>query len=135
MTQVTTNIFEQASRLKLRFETTRGNISVEDLWGLPLTPKSDRVNLDQIAVELHQKIEAQGTTSFVKSAKKDEVLQLKFDIVKHIIDTKQAENEAKVAENNKAAKREQLDRLIETAETAELAKLSPAELKAMRDAL
>ena len=30
-------MFEQAARLKLRFETSRGLLSVEDLWDLPLT--------------------------------------------------------------------------------------------------
>uniref|UniRef100_A0AB39CEW9 Uncharacterized protein n=1 Tax=Pseudomonas phage HRDY3 TaxID=3236930 RepID=A0AB39CEW9_9VIRU len=130
-----TNIFEQATRKKIRFETNRGVFQVEDLWDLPLTAKGDRVNLDAIAVELHDKIEAQGTKSFVKAAKKDEILNLKFEIVKHIIETKEAEAEAKVAENDKQAKREQFDILIKQAELNELAGKSPAELKAMRDAL
>lgn len=136
MTQQTANIFEQASRAKLRYETSRGLMTVENLWELPLTSKVvDKPNLDAIALELYQQIEAQGTTSFVKAKKKDEILQLKFDIVKHIIETVQAENDAKLAENGKQAKRAHLDRLIEQAEDEELKKLSPAELKKMRDAL
>lgn len=136
MTVETVNIFEQAARLKLRYDTDRGRISVEDLWELPLTSKTaGRLNLDQIAVELYQKIEAQPTTSFVKAAKKDEELQLRFDIVKHIIDVKQAEAEAKVSDNKKQAEREKFDRLIEQAENNELAGKTPAELKAMRDAI
>ncbi|MNE23027.1 hypothetical protein D3C80_1162610 [compost metagenome] len=71
----------------------------------------------------------------MKVKKKDEILQLKFDIVKHIIETVQAENDAKLAENGKQAKRAHLDRLIEQAEDEELKKLSPTELKKMRDAL
>ncbi len=29
-------MFEEASKLKLRFETTRGLVAVEDLWDIPL---------------------------------------------------------------------------------------------------
>lgn len=134
MTQVT-NLFEQAVRKKIRYTSTRGPLTVEDLWDLPLTSKSDRPNLDAIAVELHDLIEAQGTKSFVKTAKKDEILQLKFDIVKYVIETKEAENEAKVAENTKQAQREKFDRLIEQAENNELAGKTPDELRALRDAL
>jgi len=135
MTQVTANIFEQATRKKLRFTTSRGPLTVEDLWELPLTSKTERPNLDAIAIELHEAIEAQGTKSFVKAAKKDEILQLKFDVVKHIIDVKEAENAAKVEENTKQAKREHLDRLIGQAEDRELASKTPEELRALRNAL
>lgn len=132
----TTNIFEYATRYKLRFETSAGNLTTEQLWELPLTSsRPGKANLDEIAVGLHREIEAQGNESFVKSKKKDAILQAKFDVVKHIIDTKVAENEAKLVENSKQAQREKLDRLIENAEDAELAGKSPAELKAMRDAL
>jgi hypothetical protein len=31
------NIFEQATRAKIRFSTPVGMLSVEDLWDLPLT--------------------------------------------------------------------------------------------------
>jgi hypothetical protein len=134
MTQAT-SIFEQASRKKIRFESVRGQLHVEDLWDLPLTSKDDRPNLDAIAIELHRKIEAQGTTSFVKTAKKDEILQLKFDIVKHVIEVRQAENEEKTAEAGKRVQREKLDRLIQDAEDKELANLPVDELKKMRDAL
>ena len=32
MANTNVNIFEQASRLKLRFETSKGSLSVEGLW-------------------------------------------------------------------------------------------------------
>lgn len=44
------NIFEQAVRQKLRFQTVRGLLTVEQLWDLPLD--KGEVNLYQIATEL-----------------------------------------------------------------------------------
>lgn len=35
------SIFEQASRQKLRFETSAGKLSIEDLWDLPLTSNNN----------------------------------------------------------------------------------------------
>ena len=44
------NIFEQAARQKIRFESVLGLLCVEDLWDLPLTSlNSKRANLDDIA--------------------------------------------------------------------------------------
>lgn len=95
MTTETVNVFEQASRQKLRFDTPIGKLPVEDLWDLPLThANATRVTLDTIAVALHKKLEGTGE-SFVKNAKKDAVVQLQFDVVISIIETRQAEIKAK----------------------------------------
>lgn len=97
MTTTTANIFEQASRIKLRFDTGIGKLTVEDLWELPLSHVNEnKLTLDSIAVALHKKLEGTGE-SFVKSAKKDAVLQLSFDIVINMIETRQKEIEAKTA--------------------------------------
>lgn len=49
-------IFERAARLKLRFETKKGQLSAEDLWDLPLSSTTERTNLNSIAISLHQKL-------------------------------------------------------------------------------
>ena len=50
------NIFEQATRLKLRFAVgTRVNLTVENLWDLPLTNVKGE-DLDHIAIELQEKL-------------------------------------------------------------------------------
>ena len=41
-----TNLFEKASKMKLRFSTTKGVLSTEDLWDLSLE------SLDRIAKNL-----------------------------------------------------------------------------------
>lgn len=83
--------FELASRRKLRFETPIGLLTVEDLWDLPLTSFT-RVNLDDVARLYHKQLKSGDDVSFVNpESKSDDTIQLKFDIVKHVIDTKVAE--------------------------------------------
>ena len=77
--------FEKAARLKLRFNTIKGDITVEDLWDLPLTSKNG-FDLDTIAMELSKKVKESGEESFVlKKSDKNTVLELMFDIIQYII--------------------------------------------------
>lgn len=95
------NIFEQASRLGLYFETTIGKLLVTDLWSLPLTSPTGKLNLDDIARFYHKQLKSGDDVSFVVPERKSsETIQLKFDIVKHIIDVRL--EEAKIASEKKA---------------------------------
>ena len=107
----TTNIFEQASRLRLRFDTPKGMLTAEDLWDLPLTSGTGKANLDDIARGLHRELKDASTESFVvKPPQADESLQISFDVVKHVIDIRLAENEeARVKTEN----REKKQRILE----------------------
>ena len=107
------NIFERASRIKLRFDTSKGKLVVEDLWILPLSSKTnDRLNLDSMALDLDSQLQKQNK-SFVKDISvEDSVTQLKFDIIKYIIDTKIAENKLAYVASVKAAKRQQIIDII-----------------------
>jgi hypothetical protein len=89
------NMFEKASRRKLRFDTPKGLLTVEDLWDIPLTSKAGNVNLDDTARGLNKLLKDSEDVSFVvKEQKSDETVQLAFDIVKYIIDVRLAENDA-----------------------------------------
>lgn len=130
---MTTNIFEKASRMKLRFETNRGSFTVEDLWDLRLTSTNGSPNLDQIAVDLSKSVNESTQISFVNSTvKTNEVERLKFEIVKHIIDTRLAESRKKAEEAAaQAAKKATKDRIVEILEqrkTEELSSKSVEEL-------
>ena len=84
------NLFEVASRRKLRFDSKHGKITVEELWDLSLE------SIDSIAVALNNKIKTTETISFVSdvsSANTED--KLKFDIVIHIINTRKAESEVR----------------------------------------
>jgi hypothetical protein len=127
-------MFQKASRKKLRFETPLGFLSVEDLWDLPL--QSGKANLDDIAKALFRRVKDQDTVSFVvKSKTQDDTLQLKFDIVKYIIDVRLAEAEvAETAKVNKE-KKQQILAIIAAKENESLMGTSLDELRKMAESL
>lgn len=118
------NIFEQATRVALRFASNKGDLTTEQLWGLPLQSKSG-FDLDTVAKTANAALKQVDEESFVETrqnpAKAE--LKLKLDIVKHIIAVRLAENEAaRTAADRKAKK----DRLLEI-----LAKKDDAALEGM----
>jgi hypothetical protein len=128
-------MFEKASRLQLRFVTQLGNLSVEDLWNLPLTSKKT-VSLDGIARMLNRVIKDLGEESFVSTkSSEDVVLNLKFDIVKHVIAIKLAENEASRNALEVKAKKEKIMAIMADKQDDELKSKSSDELKELLEAL
>jgi hypothetical protein len=125
-------MFTKASRIKLRFDTPKGLLSVEDLWDLPLTSATGKANLDDIAKAAFQALKGSEVVSFVMRDKvADPTVQLRFDIIKFIIDTRLAENEAaSTAQVNKERKQKFLA-LIEQKEFEQVASKSLDELKAL----
>lgn len=106
-------MFDKATRLKLRFTTSKGEASVEDLWDLPLTSERGHPNLDAIAIALNKQLKESDTISFVMPSKtQDEVTRLKFDIVRHVIEVRLAENADKAKERERAAQREKILEII-----------------------
>lgn len=80
--------FKQASRLKLRFSTTRGVLSIEQLWDLDVS------ELDSLVVSLNDACESVANRkSFRKRAtsKTNEKIQLAFDVALEVLETKEAE--------------------------------------------
>lgn len=131
MTTENVNLFEQATRQKLRFNTQVGQLTVEDLWTLPLTSNTGKVNLDSIAVELNKQLK--GTEeSFVNNTKKNTLVQLQFDVVKHILETRVAENTAKTQAAQRKAQNDKIDELIAQKQEESLRNLSIEELQALK---
>lgn len=82
-------MYKQASKQKLRIETERGPLSVEQLWDLPLAV------LDRTAQALNDLYKKSGKKSYlVSSSRKDKTLKLKFDIVLDVLTTKVDDNAA-----------------------------------------
>jgi hypothetical protein len=124
------NLFEQASRLSIRFTTPKGFLMVEDLWDLPLTSTTGAANLDSIAKGLNKQLKEADTESFVVKAKAlDTILQLKFDIVKHIIEVRLEENETAKTAKDKKEKKQKLLSLIAQKQDEKLLGLSLEDLQ------
>ena len=108
-------LFEQASRRHREMIYTNpygGTLTVNDLWDLPLTSTRGKANLDEIAMDLAKQVKSKGeVTSFVnETSKTDEILELKFAIVKYIIQVKLEEKKsAEAAASNRAYQQQILD--------------------------
>jgi hypothetical protein len=125
-------LFERATRKKYRFNSPMGELTVEQLWGLPLTSTNTNVaNLDDIAIQLHQVVESTPTTSFVKkNVSSNSETKDKLDIVVHVIDTKITEaEESNKRQANKQTK-QQLLALVEQKKLEALGQSSIDELLA-----
>lgn len=132
------HIFEQASILKLRFNTGKGVISTEELWDLPLQSKTGQLNLDDLARIISKTLRDDNVESFVAPATTTAARRLdtlRLDILKHIINAKQAENASKLDAAAKKAERERLTALLAKRQEAALEGLSEEELKRRIDAL
>ncbi len=126
------DIFERASRLKLRFSTVAGNLSVEDLWDLPLI--NDYLSLDDVAKDLNSVVKGQEEESFVKINKnKDTVPQLKLDIVKRVIEHKVSQIERNEKKVKTEQKKERIVSILAEKEDDDLKGKSTEELRELLD--
>lgn len=125
------DLFIKASRKRLRFLSTAGNLSVEDLWNLPLD------TLDKAAVAMDKKVKESQGGSFIPTKKDaiDEDLVLSLEIAKYIIATRLKEQEAKKLAKEKAEKRKAIGELIAKKEQTNLEGKSLEELQKEYDAL
>jgi len=124
------NIFENASRKKLRFPSIRGELTVEMLWDMPLTSKTG-FDLDTVARNVNQDLKSVAEESFVatKANPLKESLELKLDIAKYIIAAKiEAADLARTAAARKA-EREQLVEILHQKKTQELLGMSAEDIQ------
>ncbi len=106
------DIYKQAARKKLRFETNRGTISTEDLFDLPLTSRTG-FDLDTVARGVAAELRSITEDSFVenKPDPRKADLTLKLDLLKDVIAVKQ---EAKKAADERATRQAKRQLLLET---------------------
>lgn len=115
------DIFEKASRLKLRFTTTKGLLSTEDLWDLSLT------SLDTIAKAVNKRLKEENEESFITTrSKSNSELELSLDILKHVITVKLEEKEKATL---KAERRAELDLLRNLRENKKMEALNSLSLE------
>jgi hypothetical protein len=118
--------YKQASKLRVRFQTTKGTLTVEQLWDLSLP------ELDLLAVSLEKDYKQSAKKSFlVAKSKKDKELKLKFDVALDILTTKVEENEAAQKEADTKAHNQKILGLIKDKQDDELKGKSIKELEKM----
>jgi hypothetical protein len=120
-------LFAQATKSKIRYKINdearkiNGIFNVEDLWSLPLEVLNDT------AVALNTELQAKQI-SFISTETTDKVAQLKFDVVKYIIDTKlQEQTDSKLAQENQVKKQRLLE-LKHQRQSEKFAQLSEEEI-------
>lgn len=115
------NIFERAARAKLRYPSSVGDLTTEQVWDLPLTAKGDRPDLDRVARTIHTELKSLEEGSFVNvvpDPRKTD-MELRLEIVKHVIAAKiEAQESAKKAAETAERKRKLLAALASKEEQA-----------------
>lgn len=121
----TTNLFEVATRSQFRFPF-RGSISVEDLWVLSVT------NLDSIFKTLNSELKQTQEESLLNTkTKADKELDMKIEIVKHIVAVKVEEENVKLKAKEQKVQKQKIMELLATKQDESLQNKSEEELKAM----
>lgn len=121
-------MFDKATRLKLRFESNKGLLSVEQVWDLSLNA------LNEMAKSLSRQVKAAETDEedFIGTKSNvDSELQLRFDVVKHIIGVKLKERDDSKDAAERKANNQVILELIQRKKQQELENKSVEELEAL----
>lgn len=100
------NLFILATRNKYRFQSQVGQLTVEDLWGLPITSqRSEALTLSMLAQNLNAKIKPTEGLEWLEIQREtveQEELKNKLAIIKFIVETRRAEATARQEAESKA---------------------------------
>lgn len=130
------NVFEQATRMKLRFNTLQGQIGVEDLWDLPLTSEAGRENLNSLANKLDGSLRWANTASFMpgdtpKNSPTEDRIQIMLDVVLAVIASKIVERKAAQEAADVREKKQKIMAIIGDRQDKALAEAPLEDLQAM----
>lgn len=118
------DIYKQALRINARFNTPKGHVTTEQLFGMSLE------ELDALAVSLDIEHKESGKKSFLKKTnQKDKIAKLKFDVVLDVLNTKNEEMEAAAEALEIKKNNEKILDLISKKQDNELENLPIADLK------
>ncbi len=123
------DIYKTAAQAGIRFTTGRGEYTTEDLFSLSLK------DLDSMAVNVNRQLKNGDGETFLenpdpKKRKETAVNQLRLDILKDVIQTKQEENRVKTEKAKAAAQRNFLLQLRDKKRLDKMEGLSLEEIEA-----
>lgn len=124
------NIFEYATRNKLRFASIRGDLTAEQLWDVPLRSRDD-FNLNVIAKTANKALKEISEESFVETTKTimHTLREAAMETVKYVIDVKLAEETAAKNRTEKKQEKEKLLAILAEKQAGKLSELSEKELQ------
>lgn len=127
---MTTNIFEFATRNKLRFVSPRGEIATEQLWDVPLR-SNDGFNLNEIAKTANKALKNATEESFVETTRTAShvKLEMTLEVVKYVIDVKLDEERAAKKRAENKIEKEKLLAILAEKQDGKLSAMSENELK------
>lgn len=127
---MTINIFEYATRQKIRFQSTRGELTTEQIWDVPLR-SGDGFDLNAVAKAASKTLKESSETNFVETKKT--VAQARNEavlgIIKYVIETKLAEEDAAKTRAENRAKKDKLLRILAEKQDGKLSEMSEKELQ------
>ena len=124
------NIYEYALRNKIRFQSTKGGLTLEQLWDVPLR-STDDFNLNSIAKAASSaaKNTAEDFVNTTKTTPEHARNATAFEIVKYVIDTKLAEEAAATKRADNKIEKEKLLAILAEKQDGKLSELSEKELQ------
>lgn len=127
---MTTNIFEYATRNKLRFTSSRGELTVEQLWDVPLR-SNDVFNLNVLAKAANDAVKAVNEENFVETSRTPAHTRVEtaFEVVKHVIEVKLSDEAAAKKRADNRIKREKLLTVLAEKQEGKMSEMSIASLK------
>ncbi len=130
------DMYKKAAFLKLRFQTTRGLLSVEQLADLKMTELA-KLCKEQLEVVKKSKGTGDEDLAFLESTtgEKENLEVLRFDILKDIYLEKKNQKDQAAEDTQKKLELSKLDELIAKKQDAELESLSVEELMKKREEL
>jgi hypothetical protein len=118
--------FKLASQQKLRFQHSRGSLTVEQLWDLSID------ELDALAVSLEDQHKQSGKKSFLTTKSvKDKTAKLRFDVVLEVLTAKVEEAELSAKSGQIKERNKKILAIIADKQDQSLSKKSVKELEAM----
>lgn len=124
------SMFEFATRAKLRFSSTKGDLTVEQLWDVPLR-SADGFNLDAVARVANKAWKDATEESFVAPARTPfhERLETALEVVKRVIEVKLADEAAAKRRAENKVEKEKLLAILAEKQDGKLSALSEKELQ------
>lgn len=105
------DLYKYAAQNQLRFPSNRGDLTVEQLFDLPLKSTRGGPDLDSVARQINKDLKETAEESFVEDTAADplrKAAEVAFAVVKDVIATKQEENRAEVARQNRTVERKKI---------------------------